>query len=829
MPSPMTTNHHHILRQILELDVGPGIPAPQLQEAVARSFWERAVPELEAVFDDAAGPGEYLRLDRLEIDLGSIEGADWEPQFRTRLVEQLAERLAQFQPVPPADGGREGSGDHSAGEPLSQFLFFLAHGRLPWWGVKPEEGWPEGLLPRFDPAGWTALQRLLSTDRHAGIRLINAVSDDFLGATVEAWTGLRNTPRVLANLTPGALPAGTVRSWRQGFWALLLDWAGEGSPRSQGGAFMLRLLEQRDSFAGPVWPEELPDKRAFSSGATAASTPPSLPTPWQEWLAEALRLRASSGRVADTASAVPASSLRPAALPEPRTEGTAWAGTDDPDSQAEAQPQVPNTVETRNPLPEGAGPDSTTLPSVPPLASGRTPPEAARVSLPVSAGTGIPDTASPVPASSLRPDALPRPRTEGSAGAGTSETDRRAGPQPQVPNTIEIGNSLPEGERLDSTTLHPLPPLASGRTPPDAARVSLPVSAGTGTPDKASPVPASSFWPDALPGPRTEGSTGAETSETDRRAEPQPQVPNTAEIRNPLPPGEGLDSTTLPPLSPSALGRISPPAARVSLPVSAGAGIPDTASPVPASSLRPDALPRPRTEGTAEAGTSEPDRRAEPQPQAPNTVETRNPLPQGQRLDSTTLAPLSPSALGRISPAAARKSLALPEEGEAIYLEGAGAVILHPFLEELFRDRELLAQRDFRDAAARHRGVHLLGLLGFGREGIPEYKLLLAKLLCGLPFEEPLEPAGLDDDDRAACGTLLRAVLGHWAALRSGSPDWLREQFFLREGKLEAVDSGWRLTVERRVQDVLLARLPWGLGVIGLPWMEERIFVRWTE
>jgi hypothetical protein len=28
---------------------------------------------------------------------------------------------------------------------------------------------------------------------------------------------------------------------------------------------------------------------------------------------------------------------------------------------------------------------------------------------------------------------------------------------------------------------------------------------------------------------------------------------------------------------------------------------------------------------------------------------------------------------------------------------------------------------------------------------------------------------------------------------------------------------------------VLLARLPWGLGVIGFPWMKEKVFVRWLD
>ena len=168
-------------------------------------------------------------------------------------------------------------------------------------------------------------------------------------------------------------------------------------------------------------------------------------------------------------------------------------------------------------------------------------------------------------------------------------------------------------------------------------------------------------------------------------------------------------------------------------------------------------------------------------------------------------------------------------EDEATYLCGAGAILLHPFLEQLFRERGLLTDRRFRDNETRDRAVHLIGVLTFGIVDAPEYELLLPKLLCGAAFEEPLPPATLEDDDIATCEALLRAVLEHWKALRSSSPDWLRQQFFLRDGKLQRVESGYRLTVERRVQDVLLARLPWGFGVFAPPWLNERIFVHWMD
>jgi hypothetical protein len=191
--------------------------------------------------------------------------------------------------------------------------------------------------------------------------------------------------------------------------------------------------------------------------------------------------------------------------------------------------------------------------------------------------------------------------------------------------------------------------------------------------------------------------------------------------------------------------------------------------------------------------------------------------------DRTTDAPA-----GSPRKRASQKSRREADE-DAIYLPGAGAILVHPFLTQLFRERGLLEGRAFRGLEARNRAVQLIGFLTFGRLDVEEYELVLAKALCGVELEEPLEPAPLADDDIAACEALLRAVLTHWTALRSGSPQWLREQFFLREGKLQRVDSGWLLTIERHAQDVLLARLPWGCGVVEPPWLGGRIFVHWIE
>ena len=85
---------------------------------------------------------------------------------------------------------------------------------------------------------------------------------------------------------------------------------------------------------------------------------------------------------------------------------------------------------------------------------------------------------------------------------------------------------------------------------------------------------------------------------------------------------------------------------------------------------------------------------------------------------------------------------------------------------------------------------HALGILHFlatGERRAPEHALVLAKLLCGLPLEEPAgAPFDLTEDEAAEANALLNAVIGHWDALGGASPDALRGTFLTRPGKLAA-------------------------------------------
>ena len=504
MRSPMTRpNRHRIQRQILEVAVGAIGEAPSVQQQLAQPFWDRAVPELEEVFDRAAGPDQLLRLDRLELDLGTLGGGgDWPSEFRQKLIAELTRSLARFTPDPKTDD-EGGPGVHRRAEPWRQFLFFLAHGRLPWWATAPISRWDEVLSSGSD-SDWSALRETVSTDQRARARFAYSVGDNSLERAIGRWSGVPGAARVLGQLTPGHPGAGPQRGWRRGFWMLVLDWVTAGGFRSPGGGEelvrdlkMLRAKYESGSEAGSTPAHPVSDGPERGGRMAASGDNEELPEPWRRW----------------------------------------WLAQN----------------------------------------------EAARFN---------------------------RAATEPRAGGG------------------------------------------------------------------------------------------------------------------------------------SLTGR----------------------------------------------------------------------------------GPAAPATLARAS----EKARPAQDEG-AIYLGGAGVILLHPFLEKLFRDRDLLAGKSFRGLEARQRAAQMIGLVTFGLREVPEHQLLLAKVLCGTAIEEPLEPVLLEDEDVAACDGLVRAVLRHWTALRSSSPEWLREQFFLREGKLEDADSGRRLTIERRAQDVLLARLPWGFGVVALPWLTAQVFVHWLD
>ncbi len=163
---------------------------------------------------------------------------------------------------------------------------------------------------------------------------------------------------------------------------------------------------------------------------------------------------------------------------------------------------------------------------------------------------------------------------------------------------------------------------------------------------------------------------------------------------------------------------------------------------------------------------------------------------------------------------------------EGLYVDCAGLVLLHPFLPQFFSGlglatKDKLLQPD--------RALCLLHFLATGQIVAPEYELVLPKILCNVPLETPVEAnVALTVAEQEEATALLDAVIRHWEVLHNTGADSLRGTFLIRPGKVSLrKDGDWLLQVEANSFDILLDQLPWGIGMIKLPWMEKMLWVEW--
>lgn len=174
--------------------------------------------------------------------------------------------------------------------------------------------------------------------------------------------------------------------------------------------------------------------------------------------------------------------------------------------------------------------------------------------------------------------------------------------------------------------------------------------------------------------------------------------------------------------------------------------------------------------------------------------------------------------------------LSTAEATAGLYITQAGLVLLHPFIPFYFQAIGLLNNELFPDESAQQTAIYLLYYLATKQTDTPESELVLPKLLCGCPLNQPvargldLPDAALEEGER-----LLQTVINYWQVLKSTSPDGLREGFLQRQGKLTLTgDGNWKLQVEQQAIDILLGSLPWGVSLVTLPWIEGILMVEWV-
>lgn len=194
---------------------------------------------------------------------------------------------------------------------------------------------------------------------------------------------------------------------------------------------------------------------------------------------------------------------------------------------------------------------------------------------------------------------------------------------------------------------------------------------------------------------------------------------------------------------------------------------------------------------------------------------------------SSALRPLAPHApYSERTPKPSPSWTVTREEGT--WVARAGLVIAWPFVPAFFQKLGLVSDNRFTTDDARMRGALWCAHLANGALEWPEHELVLPKLLAGLELVDAIETRlAATGEELAEAQEVLSSLLAHWTALKSASIAALRATFFERPGTLRERESGPLLELARTGPDVLLDRLPWGIGLVMLPWMRAPLHVEW--
>ncbi|UPK66974.1 contractile injection system tape measure protein [Chitinophaga filiformis] len=166
---------------------------------------------------------------------------------------------------------------------------------------------------------------------------------------------------------------------------------------------------------------------------------------------------------------------------------------------------------------------------------------------------------------------------------------------------------------------------------------------------------------------------------------------------------------------------------------------------------------------------------------------------------------------------------------QAVTIQNAGLVLLHPFFHTYFSRLELLSGGKFVSEMARQKAVRLLQLLVDDGKEQQEHALLLNKTLCNMPWEEPLLPdIEITDTEKALARSLIGAAIQQWPKMHNSSVDSFRASFLQREGRLWQTEEAWFLHVQQRSYDIILQTLPWSYGMMRFAWLPKMLYTEWT-
>ncbi|MGE3707245.1 MAG: contractile injection system tape measure protein, partial [Vicinamibacterales bacterium] len=130
----MLDGRHNLRRETLRVSVSSEALALAVRPRLESLNHAVLLPLVETVLDEFAEPDVHVRLDRLDLDLGTIDAADLDRLVPLRLADALRRQLATALQREGARTGAPRPSIRTATEArLDAVEYFLASGTLPFW------------------------------------------------------------------------------------------------------------------------------------------------------------------------------------------------------------------------------------------------------------------------------------------------------------------------------------------------------------------------------------------------------------------------------------------------------------------------------------------------------------------------------------------------------------------------------------------------------------------------------------------------------------------------------------------------------------------------
>ena len=175
-------NRHIIHKQKTFVKISRQERATVFQHELSDMFKNEIPQLLETVFDEIAGENEIIRIDTLQVDLGTLRAENFRNDFKAQLAEQLKKVIRQKK-----DENIFNNGDivviKKEQSQQEAFKHFLQLGTRPWFAtVKTLQQWETEILNDFSQQNWQHISAWLKenyVDQPVILkRLINQFSDE---------------------------------------------------------------------------------------------------------------------------------------------------------------------------------------------------------------------------------------------------------------------------------------------------------------------------------------------------------------------------------------------------------------------------------------------------------------------------------------------------------------------------------------------------------------------------------------------------------------------------------------------------------------------------